>query len=163
MKTDVFEDALKMEIIYIMMDKLQTKVKVLMSQPFIDDMLTTLKMAGKDKSITGAIEAGVLSTKQQPQYRRICVFVGLAWTVPFQKSFVSDLRSHQNVFVNSKTTRYCGLISCLFCPLSSPYFASTTEFHQYNSLSIRRASSLGLPILRIVHNQRKGTTVKFRK
>ena len=77
-------------------------------------MFTTLKMAGKDKSITGAIEAGVLSTEQKPQYRRICVFVGLAWTVPFQKSFVSDLRSHQNVFVNSKTTRYCGLISCLF-------------------------------------------------
>ena len=31
MKTDVFEDALKMEIIYIMMDKRQTKVKELMS------------------------------------------------------------------------------------------------------------------------------------
>ena len=102
------------------------------------------------------------SNRERPN-RRTCVFVGLAWTVPFQKSFVSDLRSYQNGFVNSKTTRYCGLISCLFCLLSSPYFASTSEFPQYNSLSIRRASSLGLTILRIVHNQRKGTTVKFRK
>ena len=44
-------------------------------------MFTTLKMAGKDKSIAGAIEAGVVSTERKPQYRQTCVFVGLAWTV----------------------------------------------------------------------------------
>ena len=64
-----------------MMDKRQTKVKVLTLQLFIDDMLTTLKMAGKDKSIAGAIEAGVRGTERKPQYRRICVLVALAWTV----------------------------------------------------------------------------------
>ena len=47
-----------------MMGKRQTKVKVLMSQPFIDDMFTALKMAGKDKSIAGAIEAGVRGTER---------------------------------------------------------------------------------------------------
>ena len=64
-----------------MMDKRQTRVKVLTSQLFIDDMLTTLKMAGKDKSIAGAIEAGVRGTERKPQYRRIYVLEGLAWTV----------------------------------------------------------------------------------
>ena len=64
-----------------MMDKRQTRVKVLTSQLFIDDMLTTLKMAGKDKSIAGAIEAGVRGTERKPQYRRICVLGGLACTV----------------------------------------------------------------------------------
>ena len=44
-------------------------------------MLTTLKMAGKDKSIAGAIEAGVRGTERKPQYRRICVLGGLACTV----------------------------------------------------------------------------------
>ena len=64
-----------------MMGKRQTKVKVLMSQPFIDDMFTALKMAGKDKSIAGAIEAGVRGTERKPQYRRISIWGGLAWTV----------------------------------------------------------------------------------
>ena len=44
-------------------------------------MLTTLKMAGKDKSIAGVIEAGVRGTERKPQYRRIYVLGGLAWTV----------------------------------------------------------------------------------
>ena len=44
-------------------------------------MLTTLKMAGKDKSIAGAIEAGVRGTERKPQYRRIYVLGGLGWTV----------------------------------------------------------------------------------
>ena len=64
-----------------MMDKRQTRVKVLTSWLFIDDMLTTLKMAGKDKSIAGAIEAGVRGTERKPQYRRIYVLEGLACTV----------------------------------------------------------------------------------
>ena len=64
-----------------MVDKRQTKVKVLMSYLFIDDMFTTLKMARKDKSIAGAIEVGVRGTERKPQYRRICVFGGLAWMV----------------------------------------------------------------------------------
>ena len=64
-----------------MMDKRQTKVKVLTSQLLIDDMFTTLKMAGKDKSIAGAIEAGVRGRERKPQYRRICIVGGLAWTV----------------------------------------------------------------------------------
>ena len=38
-------------------------------------------MAGKDKSIAGAIEAGVRGTERKPQYRRIYVLEGLAWTV----------------------------------------------------------------------------------
>jgi len=44
-------------------------------------MFTTLKMAGKDKGIGGAIEADVRGTERKPQYRRICVLGGLAWTV----------------------------------------------------------------------------------
>ena len=38
-------------------------------------------MAGRDKSIAGAIEAGVVSTERKLQYRRICVLGGPAWTV----------------------------------------------------------------------------------
>ena len=44
-------------------------------------MFTALKMAGKDKSIAGAIEAGVRGTERKPQYRRISIWGGLAWTV----------------------------------------------------------------------------------
>ena len=51
---------------YIMMDKRQTRVKVLTSLLFIDHMFTTLKMAGKDKSIAGAIEAGVRGRERKP-------------------------------------------------------------------------------------------------
>ena len=64
-----------------MMDKRQTRVKVLTSKLFIDDMFTTLKMAEKDESIAGAIEAGVHGTERKPQCRRICILGGLAWTV----------------------------------------------------------------------------------
>ena len=49
-----------------MMDKRQTRVKVLTSKLFIDDMFTTLKMAEKDESIAGAIEAGVHGTERKP-------------------------------------------------------------------------------------------------
>ena len=44
-------------------------------------MFAILQMAGKDKSIAGAIEAGVRGTEQKPQYRQICVLGSLAWTV----------------------------------------------------------------------------------
>ena len=60
---------------------------MLMSLPFIDDMFTTLKMAGKDKSIAGAIEAGVLSTERKPQYRRIMRFRGPSVDGTFSKIF----------------------------------------------------------------------------
>ena len=38
-------------------------------------------MAGRDNSIAGAIEAGVRGTERKPQYRRICLLGGPAWTV----------------------------------------------------------------------------------
>ena len=63
-------------------------------------------MAGKDKSIAGAIEAGVRGTERKPQYRRIYVLEGLAWTVENDAKTQEWKRRYQYVLANSKTTRY---------------------------------------------------------
>ena len=63
-------------------------------------------MAVKEKSIAGAIEADVRGTERKPQYRRICVLGGLAWTVKNDAKTQERKGSYQYVLANSKTTSY---------------------------------------------------------
>ena len=89
-----------------MMDKRQTKVKVLTSQLLIDDMFTTLKMAGKDKSIAGAIEAGVRGRERS--------IVGYAlWGAQRGRSKTMRKRKNENAVINVflLTRRQC-FIAC---------------------------------------------------
>ena len=85
-------------------------------------------MAGKEKGIAGAIEAGALSMERKPQYRRTCVFVGLAltvltWNLSFQTYEVIKM-----VLLTRKQRVIVAWFPVSLVFFQSPYFASTTEF-----------------------------------
>ena len=91
---------------YIMMDKRQTKVKVLMSQLFIDDMFTTLKWREETTVSLAPLKQAYVVRNENLSivgYAFWGAQRGLQKTMRKRKN---EKRRYQYVFANSKTTRY---------------------------------------------------------